>query len=147
VGLLVGLLALLSLPWLRPHLPLPGPRRAYVSPETPVEAVDFLRDLALPVRAFHSEVYGSYMTWASPDTPVFLDTRIELYPPEQWRDYLALNAARYDWEAILDSHQVNTLLLQRGRQDPLIEAAALAAAWELIYHDEQAVVYRCGGKP
>lgn len=143
----VGLLALFSLPWFRPYVPLAQWRRVYVHPETPVQAVAFLRDLGLPGRVFHSESYGSYMIWASPEVPVFIDTRIELYPPAQWGDYLALSYARYDWEAILEQYEVNTLLLERERQQPLIEAAMQSPAWERCYQDEQAVIFQRRGKP
>ena len=138
----VAVLALLSLPWFRPHLPLPEWRRAYVSPETPVEAVAFLRQLPQPRRVFHEASYGSYMIWASPEVPVFIDTRLELYPPAQWSDYIALSQARYDWEAILKQYGVDTLLLRRETQGPLIEAATVAPGWERCYQDEQAVIFQ-----
>jgi len=145
MALLVGLLALISLPWVRPYLSLPPERRTYISPETPVEAVEFLRDLPRPPRVFHEMGYGSYMIWASPEVPVFIDTRIELYPAAQWRDYLALSQARYDWEAILGQYGIDTLLLQRKAQGPLIEAAMAAASWELRYQDERSVMFRLQG--
>jgi len=139
---LVGLLVLLSLPWFRPHLPLPQWRRVYLSPETPVQAVAFLRSLPQPRRVFHEQGYGSYMIWASPEVPVFIDSRIELYPPTQWDDYFALSRARYDWEAILERYGIDTLLLQREAQQPLIEAASAAPGWERCYEDEQAVIFQ-----
>jgi len=145
LAMLVALLALLSLPWFRPHLPLPPERRAYVSPETPVRAVAFLRDLPQPLRAFHEMGYGSYMMWASPEVPVFIDTRIELYPAAQWTDYIALSQARYDWEAILERYGIDTLLLQREAQEPLIEAATLSPGWKVCYEDGQSVIFQRRG--
>ncbi|MDH7485251.1 MAG: hypothetical protein QHJ81_03125 [Anaerolineae bacterium] len=142
LAVLVGLATLLSLPWFRPYLPLPEWRRAYVSPETPVEAVAFLRSLPQPRRVFHDQGYGSYMIWASPEIPVFIDTRIELYPPAQWDDYIALSQARYDWLAILDRYGIDTLLLQRESQQPLIEAATASPDWERCYEDEQTVIFQ-----
>ena len=148
VAAAVGLVVLLSLPWFRPHLRLlPQSRRAYVSPETPVQAVAFLRDLPQPRRVFHEEVYGSYMIWASPEVPVFVDTRIELYPATQWGDYLALSVARYDWQAILERYEVDTLLLQRDEQEWLINAAMADPGWERRYEDEQAVIFQRRGGP
>ena len=144
---LVGVLAFLSLPWFRPYLPLPEDRRAYLSPETPVEAVAYLRTLPSPRRVFHSEGSGSYMIWASPEVPVFVDTRIELYPEEHWRDYLAVSGARYDWQAILERHGVDTLLLHREKQEHLIEAATAASGWERGYEDEQMVIIERVGEP
>jgi hypothetical protein len=71
---------------------------------------------------------------------VFLDTRIELYPEEQWMDYLALNRARYDWQALLDRYGIDTLLLRREGQQMLIEAGTAALGWERRYEDDQAVI-------
>ena len=140
VGGVIGLLGVLSLPWLRPYLPLPDTRRAYASPETPLEAVAFLRRLPSTPRVFHSEGYGSYMIWASPEAPVFVDTRIELYPEEQWRDYLAISYARHDWETILEKYGVDTLLLERDSQAWLIEAASAAPVWQRVYEDDKCVI-------
>jgi hypothetical protein len=145
LALLIALLALLSLPWLRPYLPLPENRRTFAHLETPVGAVAFLKVLPEPGRVFHSEAYGSYMIWASPEIPVFVDGRIDLYPEAQWQDYIALVLARYDWEAILTRYGVTTLLLDREAFGPLIEAAAAAPGWEPVYQDEQAVVFRRRG--
>ncbi|MFC2036597.1 hypothetical protein ACFLYD_01325, partial [Chloroflexota bacterium] len=86
--------------------------------------------------------YGSYMIWASPKVPAFIDTRIELYPPLQWADYVALGQARYDWQAILGRYGVDTLLLDREVQGPLIEAATEAPGWERSYEDERSVVFQ-----
>jgi hypothetical protein len=131
---------LLSLPWLRPYVPMPRWRRPYLSSDTPVEAVAFLCDLPEPGRVFHTEGYGSYMIWACPEVPVFADTRIELYPEEQWMDYLALGGARYDWQALLDRYGIDTLLLRREGQEKLIEAATAAPEWERLYEDDEAVI-------
>jgi hypothetical protein len=147
LAVLVGLLALLSLPWLRPYLPLPNNRRTYAHLETPVGAVAFLNVLPEIGRVFHSDADGSYMTWASPEVPVFIDTRIDLYPEAQWEDYLALMVARYDWETVLNRYGVTTLLLDRQVFGPLIQAVAAAPTWELVYQDRQAVIFRQRGEP
>jgi hypothetical protein len=144
---LVGLLAFLSLPWFRPYLPLPVWRRGYVSPETPVQAAAALCSLPGTHRVFHGEGYGSYLIWACPDLPVFIDPRFELYPPVQWRDLLTLNYGRYDWAAILEEYSADTLLLQRDTQQPLIRAASEAPHWQRTYEDDQAVIFQRRGEP
>jgi len=143
VGLL-GLAGVVTLPWLRGYLPHPAidPTHPYLGADTPVAAVAALRDLAAEaeVRPFHTEAYGSYLIYAAPEIPVFVDTRIELYPPEQWDDYLAASSARYDWFERLQRYGVNLLLLDRERQPDLLEAAQADARWQQIYEDEQAVI-------
>jgi len=79
--------------------------------------------------------------------PVFIDPRIELCPLAQWDDYFALSQARYDWEAILERYGVDTLLLHRELQEPLIEAATADPDWEYCYQDEQAMIFQRTGGP
>jgi hypothetical protein len=145
--LLIGLMAALSLPWLRPYLPFPSLERAYVSRQTPVGAVSTLCRDAGSRRTFHEQGYGSYLMWACPELPVFIDTRIELYPPEQWDDYLNASEGRYDWEAILGRYRINTLLLDKTYQKPLIDAATGSPHWRVTYEDEVSVILERDGAP
>jgi hypothetical protein len=151
--LLLGLLALTAVatcPWLRGYLPHPAidPAHPYLGEDTPVGAVEVLRELG-DVRPFHTEAYGSYLIHAAPEIPVFVDTRIELYPPDQWDDYLAISMARYDWQERLEAYRVNTLLLDKERQPALVEALAredgdpdAKDAWRIVYEDDSAVILR-----
>ena len=79
---------------------------------TPVAAVQQLNALPQqPQRLFHEMGMGSYLIWALPEQKVFIDPRIELYPYEQWRDYIRLGqgqqidelAARYGFDGWLVS--------------------------------------------
>jgi len=137
----VFFIVLLSLPWLRMHLPLPEARRSYVSSETPLEAVGALCRLPDVGRVFHSEAYGSYLIWACPSIPVFLDTRFELYPPEQWYDYIAVGRGRYDWETILARYGITTLFLERIKHQSLIQAVSASQKWECIYTDDRSMIF------
>jgi len=137
---LIGVLVVLSLPWFRPYLPIHTLALNYVTGQTPVEAAAYLCSQPQPRRTFHEQGYGSYLIWACPEVPVFIDTRIELYPPEQWDDYLNLSAARHDWEAILERYRIDTLLLDRQAQKPLIDAAMGSPRWRVTYEDEQSVI-------
>jgi hypothetical protein len=139
---LIGMLALLlliGLPWVKPHLDLPPSVGALLSEDTPVRAVNFMRQE--PARArhlFHTEGYGSYLTWAAPEQPVFIDTRIELYPYEQWVDYINLgqgnNVAR-----LLGKYDIDGLLLNKQRQEGLVKVVRADSAWTVRYEDDQTV--------
>ncbi|KPV51892.1 hypothetical protein SE17_18655, partial [Kouleothrix aurantiaca] len=119
IGVL-ALLVLLALPWVKPALDLPPAVGALVSEDTPVAAVDFLRAQPdRPRRLFHTEAYGSYLIWAAPEQPVFVDTRIELYPFAQWRDYINLGQAN-NAAALLQKYDIDGLLLNAKQQAPLV---------------------------
>lgn len=143
-GLLIGLLALLvllALPWVKPALDLPPSVGALISQDTPVAAVEYLRAMPeRPKRLFHSEAYGSYLIWAAPEQPVFVDTRIELYPYEQWRDYINLGQAN-NLAALIAKYQLDGMLLSLKQQPGLVAVLRADPAWAERYHDEQAALF------
>jgi hypothetical protein len=122
---------------------LPGAPELF-SAETPVAAAEYLRAHPIEGRLFNEMGYGSYLDWALyPTAQVFVDPRIELYPPATWQDYLAIRDAR-DYNALLiDKYNIQRVLLDRQTQPRL--AAALAADtthWEREYTDARAQIYR-----
>ena len=143
-GILIGLLALLvllALPWVKPALDLPPSVGALIAEDTPVAAVEFLRaQPARPRHLFHTEAYGSYLIWAAPEQPVFVDTRIELYPFEQWRDYINLGQGN-NVAALLRKYDIDGLLLNVKQQQPLIAAIRADSGWIERYHDTQTVYF------
>lgn len=139
----LGLLFIVSLPWLRDSLPFPPSfeRRELTSVTTPRAATEFLCD-TLPdeARVFQEIGFASYQVWACPRLPVFADTRIELYPLEQWEDYLVVQAGIFGWQEILDTYDVTHLFLSI-EQEHLITAAIAADEWHEIYGDSRAVIF------
>ena len=140
LAVLLGVLVVLSLPWLRPYVSTGRISPSLMAPGTPVQAVATLCQLAEARRVFNEQSYGVYMIWACPQKPVFIDTRLELYPIEQWFDYQAIVDARYDWQQLLDDYQIDTLLLDRQEQEQLVKAALSSGVWHSIYQDEQATI-------
>jgi hypothetical protein len=138
--ILAGMLllaAVLSTPWLKHILPLPPIRTGLVSTETPVEATRFLLQKRLPGRLFHELGFGSYLIWAAPAYPVFVDPRIELYPLKVWRDYLEISAGSEGWEQKLEEYGVNALMLSPQEQPSLVRSPN----WRLTYRDLGAVLF------
>jgi hypothetical protein len=138
--ILVGML--ISLPWFKDSLSLPGGKAGLISAETPVEATQFLVQEQLPGPLFHFMPFGSYLIWAAqPEYPVFVDSRIELYPQEIWQHYLAISAGQGDWEGRLGDYGINTLMLNPQFQRSLVRAADASSRWELVYQDGNAVLF------
>jgi hypothetical protein len=137
IGML-SLLLLIGLPWVKPGL-LPPSVGALLSVDTPVEAVKFMRQEALhPRHIFHSEGFGSFLMWAAPEQPVFIDTRIELYPYQQWLDYINLGQGNHVDE-LLSKYDIDGLLLNKQRQAGLITVVRSDPGWKIHYEDEQAI--------
>ncbi len=134
----LGLLLVLGLPWIKPHLGLSSDLGPLLDANTPQEAVAHLQAEPAdqrPERLFHTIGYGSYLIWAAPEQPVFMDTRIELYPLEQWRDYLSLSAGN-NVEALLEEYRIDGLMLSNKDQEPLITVMQEDDGWEVRYEDE-----------
>lgn len=141
LGLLLGG-ATMSLPWWRHRLPLPPPRRELAASTTPIAAMDFLcSQLPEGARSYQHQVFGSYQIWACPKLPVFINTRIELYPEALWQEYFDIELGRYNWESVADKYQIRYLILSPREQPKAIEAAGSSPRWREIYRDDRAVIF------
>ena len=144
MNMLLGLLLLIF-----PLTLLPNIRDAWwmdaspaLSDETPVSAVQWLDahpDLPDPIWA--DLAFESYLIYALPERPVWIDTRLEVYPPEDWQRYKAINAAAWNWQSLLDEDEINILLLSNISQSELLKAVNTSDIWCEIYADEQAMIY------
>jgi hypothetical protein len=118
---------------------LPGAPQLY-SADTPVGAAEYLRRTP-GGRLFNDMAYGSYLIWAVPDQPVFVDPRVELFPLALWQDYQAIGEAR-GYNGLLARYGADRVLLSRRAQPLLAGALADDAGWRLEYQDAQSQIYR-----
>jgi hypothetical protein len=143
---LVALLLLLifaSLPWFRLSLPLPPDRRSYVmANETPEEATRVLCEMGEGVRMFNNMGYGSYVSWACPTLPIFMDTRFELYPYAMWKEYLLVSSGQFGWEETLAKYGINTIFVSKQFEPTLIAAARASPKWQTVYEDDHQMIFR-----
>lgn len=128
-------------PWLRSTLK-PFGLATYDNGTTPTGAVEYLCD-AVPagMRGYQDQGFASYLIYACPALPTFVDTRIELFPLEQWQEYLAVGAGRFDWEEILSGYGMDYLLLNEKDQKQIVRAAEASSGWEETYRGDGAVVF------
>jgi hypothetical protein len=142
LALLVGVMAIISLPWFKAYLPLPAMKAGLLSAETPIQATQALLEQAPPGELFNSMSFGSYLIWAAyPKYQVFADSRIELFPDKVWLDYFKISNADGDWDGLLRDYGINTLMLSWQDQPALIDAASHSEGWELIYQDQVASIF------
>jgi hypothetical protein len=136
-------------PWFVERLPLPHayltmiwrdiPEGPLVDVGTPVKAVEYLR--AHPGGTLFNEMgYGSYLIWALPEQKVFIDPRVELYPFEQWLNYIRINrGTRYN--ELLTKYGADRILLDSTLQKELAIQLQNDYGWRLEYTDNQAQVW------
>jgi hypothetical protein len=120
---------------------------------TPVQAVEWLAEHPELPGPLWSEIgFSSYLEFALPSRPTWIDTRFEVFPVEQWEQYRALNSSEWNWQALLDEAAVNLLMVSKSEQLRLMAALEASPAWYPVYRDEVAVIYQrnisnlCGGK-
>jgi hypothetical protein len=111
--------------------------------ETPVEAANWLAEHPeLPGNSWSDLSFSSYLVYALPERKVWIDTRFELYPVEQWQRYLTISSAGYEWEKLLEQEGVRLAMVSIIRQPRLLEAMEASANWCKIYHDEEVVIFQ-----
>jgi hypothetical protein len=146
LSLLFVLLPLAFLPGLREKWWKQSPA---ATENTPMTATNWLAahpDLPGPL---WSEIgFSSYLEFALPERPTWIDTRFEVFPVEQWQAYQAISEARFDWENRLNATGANLLMVSPQNQPELLSALATSPAWCVLYRDPLAVLYQrapCGG--
>jgi hypothetical protein len=144
---LAGLFLLFSL------LYLPGIREkwwsesppVYAPESNPIAAVNWLKaHPELPGPLWNDFAFGSYLAFALPSRPTWLDSRFFVFPPEQMTEYQQIGHASPEWETLLQRERINLLFLSIGGQSQLIKGLASSRDWCEQYRDRYAVIFsRC----
>lgn len=112
------------------------------SENTPIDAAEYLKGRPdLPGEIWADLAFSSYLTYALPERPVWIHTRFETFPPEQWQDYLTVTSAAPGWEQILRRDGVHLLLLSKADQPNLIRVLLPRSDWQPVYEDEAAIFF------
>jgi len=106
----------------------------------PVEAVNFLKKVSLKGNMFNDDEFGDYIIYSvHPQYKVFIDSRVEMYGLDHFKDYLTMIYFEPGWENIIEKYSINWMILDAdsifsrhlmGRND-----------WKLIYSDKVANIF------
>jgi hypothetical protein len=128
----------LSTPWLERFNPVFGSIRSSSRPEANIQAAAD----RLSGRVFTRLEWGEYLDWAAfPKARVFMDGRIEIYPDDLWRQYNAVSSGQSDWQAILDAHNVEYVLLDADYHTRLLPHVQASSAWRPVFRSGPAVLF------
>jgi len=122
----------------------PGAPKAYDS-ANPVLATEWLSahpELAGPL--WSDLAFSSYLIFAMPSRPVWIDTRFELYPPQQWEKYKAIAGASAQWESLLEEEKIQLVMLSTSGEPMLVSAMKDSTQWCEKYRDEDSVIFSRG---
>lgn len=141
IAALLLFLLVATLPWWKETIGLPPKLGSLLSEDTPIAAVAQLRALPqYPQRLFHDMSFGSYLIWEAPDQRVFVDPRIELFPYEQWRDYIDLGQGKRIDE-LTRRYGFDGWLVSPRHQQGLFEALSADPRWQPIITTDAAVYF------
>jgi hypothetical protein len=109
--------------------------------DLPVEAVQFIQKNKPAGPLFNSYNWGGYLIYKLwPDYPVYIDGRTDLYDNSFIRRYLDVMLTNEGWEQTLSEDGINLVLVENN--SILAKFLEENLAWEEIYRDDLAVIYR-----
>jgi hypothetical protein len=110
---------------------------------SPPGITEALRELVGPDdRLFAPQPWGSWFEFALPGTPVFIDSRIELFPVAIWDDYDVIIDGGTGWSETLDRWQISVVVaVDRLGRTPLTDRLAGDAGWLEVYRDDDGRVF------
>jgi hypothetical protein len=104
-----------------------------------------LREVAQPGdRLFNPQEWGSWFEFMLPDLPVAMDSRIEFYPPEVWRDYSGVLAGSAGWEQRIASWAPTVAVV--AKRDQAIVDRFTAIGWRSVYSDADGSILLAPGR-
>jgi hypothetical protein len=131
--------AVFTLPFWRGPTVNGNPAQLDQAPSTLVRATE--AELEPGSRLFVSQVYASWFEYALPSMPVFVDSRIELFPASVWDDYLAVGGAREGWQSIINGWDVDAVVVNPDQDEQLLEHIADDPGWRLAFQDDSGSVF------
>ena len=155
-GLMCGVLLLWSAPaqWaLWAEAPV-GSKR--VTALTPLKVADYLakryaEDPALGRCVFTSETQGEYLLWAlrlTPPVRIFCYTHVHLLTPEHWQECMIVKNGDRGWQAVLDRHAVQFVVVEADQHRNLVaQVRAAPERWQIISNGAIFVAERRSSRP
>jgi hypothetical protein len=122
-------------------LAVPGTRNLQQQVEelSPVRAVEFIKANHLSGPMLNDHAFGGYLIWATPEHPVFVDGRTDVF---EWTgvfgEFGNWATLRTDPNILLDKYGVGFCLLNRA--SPLVRVLPLLPNWKIVYSDNNSVI-------
>jgi hypothetical protein len=140
LALAIVAIGVLALPWWRAATPNEGPLPLLADAPASITRALQAR-LTSADRVFNTQAWGSWLEFAVPDAPMFVDSRIELFPTEVWDEYLAVSGGDSGWQAILDRWGVTAVVAMVGGQDALIAELRRSPDWRQLEESDGGVAF------
>ena len=80
---------------------------------------------------FAPQPWGSWFEFATPQLPVAVDSRVELFPASVWADYDTVTSGHGDWQGVLARWDVAVTVVAPDQGD--LGTRLAAAGWRSVY--------------
>jgi hypothetical protein len=106
----------------------------------PVQAVNFLKKVSLKGNMFNDDEFGDYIIYsANPQYKVFIDSRVDMYGVDHFKDYLTVVYFKPGWENIIEKYNINWVIFDA---DSILSRHLMGRNdWKLIYSDKVANIF------
>ncbi len=123
-----------------------GTGNVFLPDKMPVQAVDWLEENPQEGRVFNHFIWGGYILYRMwPEEVVFIDGQTDFYGEALMREYFEVINLSTGWEGILDKYNVSWLLIPRNESLAKHLYSMDDDAWNVIYEDGTAVIFRRDG--
>jgi hypothetical protein len=136
----LALLAVLFLPWGRPVSKI-GSEDTLLTEAPPGLTAAVRRHLEPGEHMFNAQRWGSWFELATPEHPVFVDSRIEVFPESVWNDYGQVSTGVEGWQDVLDRWDIQVVVASKDQQRDLIPRISRDPGWRLLYKDADGWVF------
>jgi hypothetical protein len=106
----------------------------------PVDAVNFLKKAPIKGNMFNDDEFGDYIIYSAyPQYKVFIDSRMDMYGMEQFKDYLSMVYFKPGWETVVEKYHIDWAILS---SDSILSRYLMERDdWRLIYSDKVANIF------
>jgi hypothetical protein len=139
--------ALIASTLLIPALAMARSRATHSVPEQlfPVAALPWLEHFQPQGRLFNEYLWGGYLAYNTPQIPVFIDSRMDIYERNgTLRDYLDIIQLQHPLE-LLECYRVRYVLFEK--ETPLVYLLQQTHAWKPDYDDGKVILLERSSTP
>lgn len=103
----------------------------------PLDALDYLQDNPPSGPLLNNYNWGGLLIFSTPDVPVFVDGRTDLYGDSFLADYFKAELGASTWQETLATWDIQTAFLT---DESALSNLLRAVGWQPVYADDQAVI-------
>lgn len=113
------------------------------SGQTPLAVAHFLKQHPADGLVWAPEYWGDWLAWSAGNVDVVANSNLTHLPPRVRAEFLWVYGAEGNWSRTLDRYGADVLVLDKQRQEKLLESAlGQPVEWTVAFEDSQAVVLR-----